>query len=80
MNLANMLHKLYYQEVEDCYRLTFRDSVLKKTGVTKQTFYRWVNGETRPSKLEQAVIIKAYNKTKAPHLPEQTVEQVFSNQ
>lgn len=77
MNTTNPLFTLYYQDEAVFNRVPFRDKVLQNLQIHKSTFFRWVNGESEPSDLEKKAIVKAYNKTRPPHFPAVTVEEIF---
>ena len=52
-----MTLKEYYNDLKnENPAIQFRDKVLHDCGVTYDTFYKWLNTETQPSKLTQEKI------------------------
>lgn len=53
-----MQFKNWYRSLPSNKIMEFRDTIIKKCGITKPIFYNWLNGITDVPKLAQDVIIE----------------------
>jgi len=56
-NFPNLTLKGYYESFAE-KQLEIRDRILNECGVTRDTFYKWKNGETLPPKPSRVIIAK----------------------
>lgn len=53
--------KTYYEQLDDKAtppKTSFLEQVMKETGKTRMTIYRWLNGTTKPDKANMAILSK----------------------
>jgi hypothetical protein len=72
------LYSLFNQTLPKELRTQFRDALKAETFRHETTIYDWIKGETRPSPVEQKIIVDQLNKLLPAQEVRVTIDELFS--